>query len=102
MYQIDHYLTADKLKNPYMVWLQGLRNASTKMAILRRIMRLEKGNFGDHRFCRDGVWALRIDVGPGFRVYYALTGHRLVLLLAGGNKRTQDADIACAVEYWRD
>lgn len=102
MYQIDHYLTADKLKNPYMVWLQGLRNASTKMAILRRIMRLEKGNFGDHRFCRDGVWELRIDVGPGFRVYYALTGHRLVLLLAGGNKRTQDADIACAVEYWRD
>ena len=65
-------------------------------------MRVELGNFGDHKFCRDGVWELRVDVGPGYRVYYALSGQRVVLLLCGGDKRTQDADIARAATYWQD
>ena len=48
------------------------------------------------------MWELRIDVGPGYRVYYGLAGQRLVLLLCGGDKRTQDADIDRAVDYWQD
>jgi putative addiction module killer protein len=60
------------------------------------------GNFGDHKFCRDGVWELRIDVGPGYRVYYAVAGSQVVLLLCGGDKRTQGADINRACEYWQD
>jgi putative addiction module killer protein len=64
--------------------------------------RIESGNFGDHNFCRDGVWELRIDVGPGYRVYYAVAGSQVVLLLCGGDKRTQDADTTRAWEYWRD
>jgi probable addiction module antidote protein len=54
------------------------------------VTRIEQGNFGDHKFCRDGVWELRIDVGAGYRVYYAMAGQRVVLLLCGGDKRTQE------------
>lgn len=60
------------------------------------------GNFGNHKSCRDGVWELRIDVGPGYRVYYAVAGSQVVLLLCGGDKRTQSADITRACEYWQD
>lgn len=101
-YQIEHYLTAAGHKDSYIDWLRQLRDGQAKVAAVRRVARLEQGNFGDHRFCRDGVWELRIDVGPGYRVYYALAGRRLVLLLCGGDKRTQDADIQCAVNYWQD
>jgi putative addiction module killer protein len=63
---------------------------------------MERGNFGDHRPCRKGVWELRIDAGPGYRVYYALAGWRTVLLLCGGDKRSQQANIARAVRCWQD
>lgn len=72
------------------------------MVVIRRVARIELGNFGDHKFCRDGVWELRIDVGQGYRVYDALCGQRVVLLLCGGDKRTQGADIAKAVDCWQD
>jgi putative addiction module killer protein len=62
---------------------------------------MELGNFGDHKFCRDGVWELRVDVGAGYRVYYALTGDTIVLLLCGGDKDTQSSDINRACEYWK-
>ena len=102
MYQIEHYLSFGEHKDLYIDWLQRLRDSQAKVAVVRRVTRVELGNFGDHKFCRDGVWELRIDVGPGYRVYYALSGHRLVLLLCGGDKRMQDADIARAVGYWQD
>ena len=101
-YQIEHYLTAGDHRDLYLDWLQRLRDRQTKVAVIRRVTRLESGNFGEHKFCRDGVWELRIDVGPGWRVYYALAGRRVVLLLCGGDKRAQDADIAKAVSCWQD
>lgn len=101
-YQIEHYLTASDQKDLYLDWLQHLRDHQAKIAVIRRVARIEQGNFGDHKFCRDGVWELRIDVGPGYRVYYAIAGQRIVLLLCGGNKRTQSADIVHAVECWQD
>ena len=101
-YRIEHYLAASGGQDVYSAWLRRLRDSQAKVAVIRRVARMELGNFGDHRFCRDGVWELRIDVGPGYRVYYALSGHRLVLLLCGGDKRTQDADIGRAVGYWQD
>lgn len=67
-----------------------------EIAVVRRVTRIEQGNFGDHKFCRDGVSELRIDVGAGYRVYYAIAGKRVVLLLCGGDKRTQSADISRA------
>ena len=102
MYRIEHYLTVDEQKDVYDDWLRRLRDAQAKVAVIRRVTRVEQGNFGDHKFCRDGVWELRIDAGPGYRVYYGLAGHRLVWLLGGGDKRTQDADRARAVAYWQD
>lgn len=101
MYRIEHYLT-DGHKDLYIDWLRRLRDIRAKVAIIRRVARTEHGNFGDHKFCREGVWELRIDAGRGYRVYYAMSGQRLVLLLCGGDKRTQHADIERAVQCWQD
>lgn len=102
MYLIEHYLSDGEHKDLYIDWLKRLRDSQAKIAVVRRVARVELGNFGDHKFCRDGVWELRIDAGPGYRVYYALAGQRVVLLLCGGDKRTQDADIARAATCWQD
>ena len=102
MYRIEHYLTPVEHKDLYIDWLKKLRDSQAKVAVIRRVARMELGNFGDHKFCRDGVLELRIDTGPGYRVYYALSGQRVVLLLCGGDKRTQDADISRAAAYWQD
>jgi putative addiction module killer protein len=101
VYEIRHYLTKND-KDVYMEWRRQLRDTSARIAIDRRINRLELGNFADHRFCRDGVWELRIDIGQGYRVYYAVAGTQVILLLCGRDKRTQDADINRACEYWAD
>ena len=101
MYEIRHYLTRSE-KDLFMEWRRQLRDTTAKIAVDRRINRMELGNFGDHKFCRDGVWELRIDVGTGYRVYYAIAGTQVVLLLCGGDKRTQDADISRACEFWQD
>lgn len=100
-YDVRDYVTADG-KDLVSEWLAKLRDRSARIAIDRRLNRAEHGNFGDHRFCREGVWELRVDVGPGYRVYYALADQQVVLLLCGGDKRTQSADIARACEYWME
>ena len=92
MYEIRHYLDRDE-KDVYLNWLRKQRDTMARIAVDRRVNRVEQGNFGDHRFCRDGVWELRIDVGTGYRVNYAIAGKEVVLLLCGGDKPTQDADI---------
>jgi len=98
MFEIEHYLT-DTGHNPFADWYDGLKNHKAKQAVDRRLNRLGLGNFGDHKFCGNGVWELRIDLGPGYRLYYAQAGQTLVLLLCGGDKRMQQADIARAQEY---
>jgi len=62
--------------------------------IVDRLKRASNGNFGDHKSVRGGVYEMRVDVGPGYRVYYFQRGKQLVILLSGGDKRTQNADIA--------
>ena len=99
--QVLHYLTADG-EDVYQTWLDELRDMRARVAIQRRADRLAAGNVGDHKFCRDGVWELRIDVAPGYRVYYARAGQTIVLLLSGGDKRRQDAEIERAVGFWND
>ena len=101
MFEIRHFVT-DAAKDVYLDWFLSLRDSKVRIAIDRRINRIELGNFGDHKFCRDGIWELRIDVGPGFRVYYAKAENKIVLLLCGGDKKTQDADISLARKYWQD
>jgi putative addiction module killer protein len=101
VYEIRHYL-APNGKDVFSEWRRSIRDGQTKIAIDRRINRMELENFGDHRFCRDGVWELRVDIGPGYRVYYAIAGTKIVLLLLGGDKKSQDADIDRACAYWQD
>jgi putative addiction module killer protein len=82
----------------YRSWIEGLRDRAGRARILVRVDRLIHGNPGLHRNLPDGVSELKIDVGPGYRVYYSLRGSVLLLLLAGGDKSTQDKDIALAVK----
>jgi putative addiction module killer protein len=96
--EIVHYRTDDGT-DIYQEWLDSLRDRRARVAILRRVDRAADGNFGDHRSCRDGVFEMKVDVGPGYRVYYFPHGRMLVVLLCGGDKRTQDADIKNAVAY---
>ncbi len=83
-------------------WLRKLRDVQAKAAIIRRLNRLEQGNFGDFKPLRDGVYELRMNIGPGYRVYYAQSGKTVLLLLCGGSKKTQDTDITRACACWRD
>ena len=83
-------------------WLSGLKDTRTRAKVLARIDRISLGNFGDCKPLSDGLYELRIDWGPGFRVYYATVGRACVLLLCGGDKRTQSSDIRRAVEYLKD
>jgi putative addiction module killer protein len=83
-------------------WLTELADARAQAKIATRIDRLAAGNFGDCKPLRQGVCELRIDWGPGYRVYYAMVGKVCVLLLCGGDKRKQSADIERAIEYLSD
>jgi len=87
---------------PLSDWLSTLRDLQAKTAIRRRIDRFGAGNPGNTRYLRNGVSELKIDMGPGYRVYYALNGQTIVLLLCGGDKGTQVADIAKAVGFWEN
>jgi putative addiction module killer protein len=84
-YEIEHYVTPNG-KDLYQSWHDRLRDGKARVVIERRINRLVEGNFIDHKHCRDGVWELRIDIGPGYRVYYGLRGARIVLLLCGATR----------------
>jgi len=100
-YRIELYL-ARTGACPFGAWVRALADAKAKRAIYRRLARSEAGNFGDQAHCGAGVHELRVHVGPGYRVYFALVQRRVMLLLCGGAKVTQVKDIAHAHEYWRD
>ena len=80
-------------------WIDGLRDVSARARILVRIERLAEGNPGDVRPVGEGVSEMRIDYGPGYRVYYKKQGSKLVILLAGGDKRSQSRDIKNALNF---
>jgi putative addiction module killer protein len=81
----------------YATWFESLRDRVAKTRILIRIRRLSLGNFGDMKGVGEGVSELRIDCGPGYRVYFTRKGEALVVLLGGGDKRTQSRDIRRAI-----
>lgn len=101
MHQILHYL--DESGNDlYQAWLDSLRDRVAKVAVIRRVARLELGLFGDHKPLRDGIGELRIDVGAGYRIYYAPVGNMVILLTTGGDKKSQSRDIDRAVRLLTD
>jgi putative addiction module killer protein len=82
-------------------WLDGLRDLQARARVQARIERLVAGNPGDVQPVGEGVSEMPIDYGPGYRVYFKKLGHELVILLAGGDKRTQSADIKTALRLAR-
>lgn len=90
---------SDDDKEPFTEWLNGL-DPKTRGIVRNRIDRLESGSFGDTRSVGSGVFELRIDFGPGYRVYFGQSGNE-VHLINGGAKQTQDKDIDAAKEFWK-
>jgi putative addiction module killer protein len=86
----------------YSRWFNDLRDRQARARINVRIRRLSLGNFGDVKPVGEGVSEMRIEYGPGYRVYFAQRGHALVVLLAGGDKHTQDKDIKRALDLARE
>ena len=87
-------------RSPFAEWFDDL-DSVTAARVDRYVRRLEAGNFGAAKALREGVFELRLDFGPGYRVYYGREGRTIIILLGGGSKRRQDADIAAAVERWK-
>jgi putative addiction module killer protein len=87
---------------PFDDWFMGIRDMQTRARIETRIDRLALGNFGNCTSAREGVSELKIDFGPGYRVYFGRDGDTLVILLRGGKKDTQDADMKLARRYWQE
>lgn len=101
MAEILRYVT-ESGKDVFGTWLAKLRDKRAAAKVAIRINRLSVDHFGDCKHLRAGVWELRIDYGPGYRVYFARVDRAVVLLLCGGDKRRQRADIERAIEYWQD
>jgi putative addiction module killer protein len=86
----------------YRAWIDGLKDRTGRARILMRVDRLIHGNPDSHRDLTEGVSELKIDFGPGYRVYYSIRRSQLVLLLAGGDKPSQQKDIALALSLNRN
>jgi len=100
MTEVREYLDAEG-NSPYAKWFDRL-NATAAVKVATATHRMEQGNFSNVKGVGAGVYEYRIDFGPGYRIYFGKDGERLVILLAGGTKKRQDADITAAKENWRD
>jgi putative addiction module killer protein len=99
--ELRYYQTAAGAQ-PFVEWLGGLADRQARARIQARLARVAAGNFGDVEPVGEGVLEMRIDWGPGYRVYFARVGNMIVLLLCGGDKRTQQRDIKRAKDYFED
>jgi len=99
--EIEIYETSSG-KRPFEIWAKNIRDTLTRATVKSRINRIRQGNFGDCKSVGDGVCELRIRFGPGIRIYYSRIGSKIVLLLCGGDKGSQDKDIDKAKEYLKD
>lgn len=96
---VREYLSADG-KNLYRDWLNAL-DVKPRARIQARVLRFSTGNLGEHKSVGGGVWEARVMFGPGYRIYFGKDGAQLVLLLLGGDKSTQTADVTRAQESWK-
>ncbi|MDO8518985.1 MAG: type II toxin-antitoxin system RelE/ParE family toxin [Deltaproteobacteria bacterium] len=98
---LDSYVDG-RGKKPFWEWLDYLKDLRGRFQIKARLDRLEAGNLGDYRPVGNKVFELKIDFGPGYRVYFSFVGDQILLLLCGGGKDSQDRDIEKAKEYLAD
>ena len=89
-------------REPYSEWFEGLRDKKAKAKIAVKLDRLRMGNFGGCESIGKGLSELKIDHGPGYRVYFGQIENLIIILLCGGDKSTQSKDIKKAHEYWKD
>lgn len=101
MYTLKIYETSSG-SEPLTEWLNGLKDLKAQIAIRVRLDRMKLGNFGYCESVGEGVSEMKIDLGPGYRVYFGMIGRTIVLLLCGGDKKTQNRDIRRALEFFRD
>jgi putative addiction module killer protein len=101
MYSIVHYLDTNG-NDYYQEWLDSLRDRQAKIAIVRRVARLEIGLPGDRKSLRGGIQELRIDIGAGYRVYFGFVANTVILLTCGGNKQSQHRDVELAIKLLKD
>ena len=101
MIELRRYQLEDK-SAPVTKWLRDLRDTRARAQIEVRLRRVSAGNFGNCKSVGDGVSELKLDIGTGYRVYYGKHGQALVVLLCGGDKGSQQADITRAKAYWTD
>jgi putative addiction module killer protein len=87
-------------KAPAKDWLNSIKDKLTQAILFKRIRQASLGNFGDHKSIGHGVFEMRVDYGPGFRIYYGIHNDEIILLLMGGSKKTQTNDIEKAKTYW--
>lgn len=99
--ELRHYQTADGHR-PFLEWLEALKDKQARRRIESRLAVVAAGSLGDTEPVGGGVLELRISWGPGYRLYFARTGDVVVLLLCGGDKRSQDEDIKDAKRYFED
>ena len=99
--QLLEYITEDG-KNPFHKWLRSLRDRAARARIRVRLNRMRLGNFGDCKPVGKGVNEVRVDYGPGYRIYYGKSETSIVILLCGGSKKAQSKDILLAQTYWAD
>jgi putative addiction module killer protein len=97
-FKTEEYLEAGR--SPFADWFDSL-DAMTAARVDKYIRRLEAGNFGSAKTLQDGVSELKLDFGPGYRVYFGQDGKIIIILLGGGSKRRQSTDIATAIERWK-
>lgn len=102
-YMAKRYATPDG-DEPYTEWVKKLRKKDVQAAVRidTQVARAVAGNFGDHKYEREGVWEMRINYGQGFRVYYSLEDREIILLLIGGDKKSQTTDLNKAVNYLKE
>ncbi len=95
-------LTLPSNRCPFEDWYRGFRDAPTRQRIRARLNRLMTRNFGDFKPVGGEVYEIRLDFGPGYRIYFARVGDILVVLLGGGDKSTQQKDIDRAIDMWKE
>ena len=89
-------------REPYTQWFESIRDRETRTRIQSQIDRIESGNLGKPKSVGDGVFELRLQFGPGYRVYFGQVGNTIVLLLCGGDKSSQDRNIKRSKTYWQE
>jgi putative addiction module killer protein len=97
-FEIKEYVESGS--SPFADW-RGSHDAVTRARIDKYIRRLEFGNVGSVKALQEGVFELKMDFGPGYRVYFGRDGKTIIILLGGGSKRRQSTDIAAAIERWK-